>query len=293
MFVLYNFILHLVIVPASFSLVSVLSLNECYVAVVTALVSGLSVSRVALACELCAFWLVLCSVSRLELIWALAREIVHLSLCSLSWLITCIVKLVRSLFLARFCGCFYKDGWQPFPQCVYTCVYCEGILLIVFFSISSRHCVSIARAGVYRLTRIRGVDRFVVIFGIHRVRKSLVCIASSLISLFTSRYCFIFVLSLTDDGADTLQCLQEVCWEGWFRGMHWGLWGSLPHCLCHGATGLWSFSFAWQLTLPLWFVYHASVICDSQDSWGRPWMLCFLGFLVVIHNNPWWCHATA
>ena len=55
MFVLYNFILHLVIVPASFSLVSVLSLNECYVAVVTALVSGLSVSRVALACELCAF----------------------------------------------------------------------------------------------------------------------------------------------------------------------------------------------------------------------------------------------
>ena len=55
MFVLYNFILHLVIVPVSFSLVSVLSLNECCVAVVTALVSGLSVSRVAWARELCAF----------------------------------------------------------------------------------------------------------------------------------------------------------------------------------------------------------------------------------------------
>ena len=84
-FVSYDFILYLEIVPASFSLVFVLWLNECCVAVATALVSRPTVSRVALVCEACAYWLVLWSVSWLELIWALASEIVHLSLYSLSW----------------------------------------------------------------------------------------------------------------------------------------------------------------------------------------------------------------
>ena len=69
---------------------------------------------------------------------------------------------------------------------MYTCVYFEGVLLIVFFSVLSRRYVRVARAGVHRLTRIRGVDPFVVVFGVHRVRQSLVCFASSLISLLTS-----------------------------------------------------------------------------------------------------------
>ena len=69
---------------------------------------------------------------------------------------------------------------------MYTRVYFEGVLLIVFFSVLSRRCVCVARAGVHRLTRIRGVDPFNVVFGVHRVQQSLVCFASSLISLLTS-----------------------------------------------------------------------------------------------------------
>ena len=46
----------------------------------------------------------------------------------------------------------------------------------------------VARAGVHRLTRIRGVDPFVVVFRVHRVRQSLVCFASSFILLLTSSH---------------------------------------------------------------------------------------------------------
>ena len=69
---------------------------------------------------------------------------------------------------------------------MYTCVYFDSVLLVVFFFVLSRCCVCIARAGVHRLTGTRGVDPFVVVFGVHRFRQSLVFFESSLILLFTS-----------------------------------------------------------------------------------------------------------
>ena len=69
---------------------------------------------------------------------------------------------------------------------MYPCVYIDGVLLVVFFSVLSRRCVCIARAVVHRRKRIPGVHPFVVVFGVHRIRQSLVSFGSSLILLLTS-----------------------------------------------------------------------------------------------------------